>query len=309
MIKEILQMEEELVRQIDELKGDDRPSARLRRRQLESDRQELLATCKNLSAEEKVFLARHPKRPKIDEYIDALFTDFFEQKGDRASSDDTSILGGIAMYKGTPVTVIGHRKGNTLEENMAYNFGMPEPEGYRKALRMMEQAEKFGRPIITFIDTPGAYPGKEAEEHGQGEAIARNLMVMSGLHVPIIAVVTGEGSSGGALALGVANRVLMLEHAIYSVLSPEGFASILWKDSSRRAEACEVMKLTAQDLYRFHVIERIIPEPMGGAQANREELFRSVDEALQKNLIDLTRMSSNTLAQDRYDKFRKIGQP
>lgn len=309
MIKEILQMEEELVRQIDELKGDDRPSARLRRRQLESDRQELLATCKNLSAEEKVFLARHPKRPKIDEYIDALFTDFFEQKGDRASSDDTSILGGIAMYKGTPVTVIGHRKGNTLEENMAYNFGMPEPEGYRKALRMMEQAEKFGRPIITFIDTPGAYPGKEAEEHGQGEAIARNLMVMSGLHVPIIAVVTGEGSSGGALALGVANRVLMLEHAIYSVLSPEGFASILWKDSSRRAEACEVMKLTAQDLYRFHVIEEIIPEPMGGAQANREELFRSVDEALQKNLIELTRMSSNTLAQDRYDKFRKIGQP
>ena len=309
MIKEILQMEEELVRQIDELKGDDRPSARLRRRQLESDRQELLATCKNLSAEEKVFLARHPKRPKIDEYIDALFTDFFEQKGDRASSDDTSILGGIAMYKGTPVTVIGHRKGNTLEENMAYNFGMPEPEGYRKALRMMEQAEKFGRPIITFIDTPGAYPGKEAEEHGQGEAIARNLMVMSGMHVPIIAVVTGEGSSGGALALGVANRVLMLEHAIYSVLSPEGFASILWKDSSRRAEACEVMKLTAQDLYRFHVIEGIIPEPMGGAQANREELFRSVDEALQKNLIELTRMSSNTLAQDRYDKFRKIGQP
>ena len=309
MIKEILQMEEELVRQIDELKGDDRPSARLRRRQLESDRQELLATCKNLSAEEKVFLARHPKRPKIDEYIDALFTDFFDQKGDRASSDDTSILGGIAMYKGTPVTVIGHRKGNTLEENMAYNFGMPEPEGYRKALRMMEQAEKFGRPIITFIDTPGAYPGKEAEEHGQGEAIARNLMVMSGLHVPIIAVVTGEGSSGGALALGVANRVLMLEHAIYSVLSPEGFASILWKDSSRRAEACEVMKLTAQDLYRFHVIEGIIPEPMGGAQANREELFRSVDEALQKNLIELTRMSSNTLAQDRYDKFRKIGQP
>ena len=309
MIKEILQMEEELVRQIDELKGDDRPSARLRRRQLESDRQELLATCKNLSAEEKVFLARHPKRPKIDEYIDALFTDFFEQKGDRASSDDTSILGGIAMYKGTPVTVIGHRKGNTLEENMAYNFGMPEPEGYRKALRMMEQAEKFGRPIITFIDTPGAYPGKEAEEHGQGEAIARNLMVMSGLHVPIIAVVTGEGSSGGALALGVANRVLMLEHAIYSVLSPEGFASILWKDSSRRAEACEVMKLTAQDLYRFHVIEGIIPEPMGGAQANREELFRSVDEALQKNLIELTRMSSNTLAQHRYVKLTKIGQP
>ncbi len=269
MIKDILQMEEDLLRQMEELKGDERPSARLRRRQLESDRKELLATCTNLTAEDKVFLARHPKRPKIDEYINALFTDFFEQKGDRANSDDTSILGGIAMYQGMPVTVIGHRKGNTLEENMAYNFGMPEPEGYRKALRMMEQAEKFGRPIITFIDTPGAYPGKEAEEHGQGEAIARNLMVMSGLQVPVIAVVTGEGSSGGALALGVANRVLMLENAIYSVLSPEGFASILWKDASRRAEACEVMKLTAQDLYEFGVIEEVIPEPLGGAQSNR----------------------------------------
>lgn len=308
MIKDILQMEEDLLRQMEELKGDERPSARLRRRQLESDRKELLATCTNLTAEDKVFLARHPKRPKIDEYINALFTDFFEQKGDRANSDDTSILGGIAMYQGTPVTVIGHRKGNTLEENMAYNFGMPEPEGYRKALRMMEQADKFGRPIITFIDTPGAYPGKEAEEHGQGEAIARNLMVMSGLHVPVIAVVTGEGSSGGALALGVANRVLMLENAIYSVLSPEGFASILWKDSSRRAEACEVMKLTAQDLYEFGVIEEIIPEPLGGAQANREELFESVDASLKKALSELTRMSGHALAQDRYDKFRKIGQ-
>lgn len=308
MIKDILQMEEDLLRQMEELKGDERPSARLRRRQLESDRKELLATCTNLTAEDKVFLARHPKRPKIDEYINALFTDFFEQKGDRANSDDTSILGGIAMYQGMPVTVIGHRKGNTLEENMAYNFGMPEPEGYRKALRMMEQADKFGRPIITFIDTPGAYPGKEAEEHGQGEAIARNLMVMSGLHVPVIAVVTGEGSSGGALALGVANRVLMLENAIYSVLSPEGFASILWKDSSRRAEACEVMKLTAQDLYEFGVIEEIIPEPLGGAQANREELFESVDASLKKALSELTRMSGHALAQDRYDKFRKIGQ-
>ncbi len=308
MIKDILQMEEDLLRQMEELKGDERPSARLRRRQLESDRKELLATCTNLTAEDKVFLARHPKRPKIDEYINALFTDFFEQKGDRANSDDTSILGGIAMYQGMPVTVIGHRKGNTLEENMAYNFGMPEPEGYRKALRMMEQSDKFGRPIITFIDTPGAYPGKEAEEHGQGEAIARNLMVMSGLHVPVIAVVTGEGSSGGALALGVANRVLMLENAIYSVLSPEGFASILWKDSSRRAEACEVMKLTAQDLYEFGVIEEIIPEPLGGAQANREELFESVDASLKKALGELTRMSGHALAQDRYDKFRKIGQ-
>ena len=216
--------------------------------ELAVEEDEILRSCGPLTAEDRVFLARHPARPHIDETVNALFTDFFEQCGDRQCREDRAILGGIAKFHGMPVTVIGHRKGATLEENMACNFGMPGPEGYRKALRLMKQAEKFGRPIITFIDTPGAYPGKEAEERGQGEAIARNLMEMSGLTVPIIAVVTGEGSSGGALALGVANHILMLENAVYSVLSPEGFASILWKDSSRSGEACELKKLTAQDL-------------------------------------------------------------
>ena len=285
----------------------DDPQAVLRRRQLTRDRAELLASCTGLTAEDKVFLARHPKRPKIDEYISALFTEFFEQKGDRQCMEDASILGGIALYHGRPVTVIGHRKGNDLTQNMAYNFGMPNPEGYRKALRLMEQADKFGRPVITFIDTPGAYPGMEAEAHGQGEAIARNLAEMSQLSVPVISVVTGEGSSGGALALGVANRLLMLENAIYSVLSPEGFASILWKDASRSAEACDVMKLTAQDLLRFGVVDEIIPEPRGGAQADHAALFAAVDAALTKQMAALHKASGNALMAQRYKKFRQIG--
>ena len=261
MIKDVLRRIDEIDKELKSLEGDRSAVAKQRRKQLEQGRAELLEGCGDLTASDKVFLARHPHRPKIDEYIGALFTDFFVQRGDRQCKEDPSILGGIALYKGRPVTVIGHRKGNTLEENMKYNFGMPGPEGYRKALRLMKQAEKFGRPVITFIDTPGAYPGKEAEERGQGEAIARNLAEMSALTVPVVAVVTGEGSSGGALALGVANRVLMLENAIYSVLSPEGFASILWKDSSRHEEACDVMKLTAQDLLNYKVIDEIVPEP------------------------------------------------
>ena len=269
---------------------------------------ELLRNCGPLTAEDRVYLARHPGRPHIDETVNALFTDFFEQCGDRQCREDRAILGGVARFHGMPVTVIGHRKGATLEENMACNFGMPGPEGYRKALRIMKQAEKFGRPIITFIDTPGAYPGKEAEERGQGEAIARNLMEMSGLTVPIIAVVTGEGSSGGALALGVANHILMLENAVYSVLSPEGFASILWKDASRSGEACEIMKLTAQDLYKDGIVEEVIPEPVGGAQRSHAVLFDSIDAALKKHLSALCRMSGRALAEQRYKKFRQIGE-
>ncbi len=221
--------------------------------------------------------------------------------------EDARILGGVALFHGTPVTVIGHRKGNDMQENIACRFGMPLPEGDRQALRLMKQAEKFGRPIITLIDTPGAYPGKEAEEHGQGEAIARNLAEMSQLRVPVIAVVTGEGCSGGALALSVANRILMLEHAVYSVLSPEGFASILWKDSKRSGEACDIMKLTAQDLKKFDVIEEIIPEPAGGAQENREQLFANLDETLQRHLASLSSLDGNALEAQRYEKFRKIG--
>ena len=301
MIKDVLRRIDEIDKELKSLEGDRSAVAKQRRKQLEQGRAELLEGCGDLTASDKVFLARHPHRPKIDEYIGALFTDFFVQRGDRQCKDDPSILGGIALYKGRPVTVIGHRKGNTLEENMKYNFGMPGPEGYRKALRLMKQAEKFGRPVITFIDTPGAYPGKE------GEAIARNLAEMSALTVPVVAVVTGEGSSGGALALGVANRVLMLENAIYSVLSPEGFASILWKDSSRHEEACDVMKLTAQDLLNYKVIDEIVPEPRGGAQLDHKALFDALDAILDRNLNQLSRMGGNALAGARYKKFRQMG--
>mgnify|MGYP002800121444 CR=1 FL=1 len=261
----------------------------------------------SLTAAARVAIARHPQRPNITDYIEALFTDFFEQKGDRLCGEDAAILGGVALYHGRPVTVIGTRKGKTLEENLKCNFGMPNPEGYRKALRLMRQAEKFRRPILTFIDTSGAYPGLEAEARGQGEAIARNLYEMSRLTVPVIALITGEGSSGGALALGVANRVLMLENAIYSVLSPEGFASILWKDSSRHEEACDVMKLTAQDLLNYKVIDEIVPEPRGGAQLDHKALFDALDAILDRNLNQLSRMGGNALAGARYKKFRQMG--
>ena len=307
MIKDVLRRIDEIDKELKSLEGDRSAVAKQRRKQLEQGRAELLEGCGDLTASDKVFLARHPHRPKIDEYIGALFTDFFVQRGDRQCKEDPSILGGIALYKGRPVTVIGHRKGNTLEENMKYNFGMPGPEGYRKALRLMKQAEKFGRPVITFIDTPGAYPGKEAEERGQGEAIARNLAEMSALTVPVVAVVTGEGSSGGALALGVANRVLMLENAIYSVLSPGGCASILWKGSSRHGEACDVMKLTAQDLLNYRVIDEIVPEPRGGAQLDHKALFDALDAILDRNLNQLSRMGGNALAGARYKKFRQMG--
>lgn len=266
----------------------------------------LLEQCRSVTATDKVFLARHPKRPKIDDYIAALFTDFFEQRGDRQCREDASILGGIALFDRRPVTVIGHRKGRNLEENMTYNFGMPGPEGYRKALRIMRQAEKFGRPVITFIDTPGAYPGMEAEERGQSEAIAGNLAAMSRLRVPVISVVTGEGNSGGALALGVADRVLMLENAYYAVLSPEGFASILWKDPARRDEACEVMKLTAEDLLGFGVIDEIVEEPLGGAQRDHAALYRALHQSIARALDALCAVPVDALLHQRYDKYRHI---
>ena len=260
-----------------------------------------------LTAAERVAIARHPQRPNISDYIGALFTDFFACKGDRLCGEDAAILGGVALFHGRPVTVIGTRKGKTLEENLQCNFGMPNPEGYRKALRLMRQAEKFHRPIITFIDTSGAYPGLEAEARGQGEAIARNLMEMSRLTVPVVAVITGEGNSGGALALGVGNRVLMLENAVYAILSPEGFASILWKDASRHAEACELMKLTAPDLKALGVIDDIIPEPEGGAHLSPAITFRQVDRFLVRHLSELSKESGAALAAQRYQKFRKMG--
>lgn len=256
---------------------------------------------------EKVETARHPKRPNITDYINGMFTDFFEQRGDRHHREDPAICGGIALFHGKPVTVIGTRKGKDLEENIKCNFGMPGPEGYRKALRLMRQAEKFGRPVITLIDTSGAYPGLEAEEEGQGEAIARSLMEMSRLKVPVIAVITGEGNSGGALALGVADRVLMLENSIYAILSPEGFASILWKDAGRQKEACEMMHLTAQDLIKLDVIDGIIPEPVGGAHCDMDEAIRNVDQAVCQALAELSKKKDNVLVKERYRKFRKMG--
>ena len=280
-------------------------ASQLRRAQLVRDRSELLEACRDLSAGDRVYVARHAGRPGTADFIAALITDFFECKGDRLCREDPSILGGVGFFHGLPVTVIGHRKGKDLNENMACNFGMPSPEGYRKAQRLMRQAEKFRRPILTFVDTPGAYPGLEAEAHGQGEAIASSLALMSALTVPVISVVIGEGGSGGALALAVANRVLMLENAVYSVLSPEGCASILWKDSSRAQEAAEVMKLTARDLLDLGVADQIIPEPLGGAHQDPQAVFQAVDRALLENLQPLLKLRDP--AAHRYQKFREMG--
>lgn len=262
---------------------------------------------KGLSAAERVAIARHTGRPNVEDYIHALFTDFFEQRGDRLCGEDHSVIGGIARFHGYPVTVIGTHKGKNLDENMACNFGMPNPEGYRKALRLMRQAEKFQRPIITLIDTPGAYPGVEAEARGQGEAIARNLMEMSQFKVPIIAVIIGEGNSGGALALAVADKVLMLENAVYSILSPEGFASILWKDASKSAYACELMKLTARELLIQGIIDGIIPEPEGGAHLDPDAVFRQLDTVLNQQLEALRKLNAAALIGSRYQKFKAMG--
>ena len=268
--------------------------------------QELVDKTRDLEPGERVLLARHPNRPHIEDFVENVFTDFFEQKGDHLYDEDRSIFGGIARFHGRPVTVLGHKKGRGMEENIACNFGMPCPEGYRTAKRLMEQAEKFHRPIITFIDTPGAYPGLEAEEHGQGEAIAKNLAFMSSLHVPVISIVSGEGNSGGALAIGVANKILMLENAIYSVLSPEGFATILWKDSTRAGEAAKVMKLTAEDLKEAGVCDEIIPEVPGGAQENPVALYKEVEKALEKILSAYESMSPEQIREDRLKKYRNI---
>jgi len=260
-----------------------------------------------ITAWDRVLLARRTDRPKALEYIQMIFEDFIELHGDRLYGDDASIIAGIATLEGKPVTVIGQQKGKTTKENMERNFGMTHPEGYRKALRLMKQAEKFQRPIITFIDTPGAYPGIGAEERGQGEAIARNLLEMARLQVPILCVVIGEGSSGGALALGVGDVILMLENAVYSILSPEGFASILYKDASRHKEAAETMKITANDLYQMHIIEEIIKEPEGGAQNNVQEVARHIKESLVRNIEGLCTMEAGELVEKRYQKYRNIG--
>lgn len=259
-----------------------------------------------ITAEERVRIARCMERPSAEEYINALFDDFFEIHGDKLCYDDASIVGGIATFHDIPVTVIGQKRGHSVEDNMKINFGMTSPEGYRKAMRLMKQAEKFGRPVITFVDTPGAYPGDEAEAHGQGEAIARNLAIMSDLKVPVITIVTGQGNSGGALALSVADEIWMLENSVYSILSPEGFASILWKDASRKGEACELMKLTANDLKNYGVIDEVIKEPKGGVHNNPAYVYKAIDKLLYKKLAGLLMTSPDALIKKRYKKYRNM---
>lgn len=263
----------------------------------------------DLSAYDRVYIARKQSRAHIEDYIDFLFDDFIELHGDRLYKDDHSLLGGIAMFKDMPVTVIGHVKGEDLEENMNCHFGMSSPEGYRKALRLMKQAEKFNRPVITFVDTPGAYPGIKAEKHGIGEAIARNLMEMSLLEVPIITVIMGEGGSGGALALAVADRIIMLENSVYSVLSPEGFASILWKDKEgkRVKEAAELMKMTADDLYSMNIIDKVIHEPQGGIKKDNIGVLYDLKNDLYETLVQLKKEPKKDLILKRYQKYRDIG--
>ena len=278
------------------------------REELEKAKQKVLACAyENLTSYDRVYLARKSTRPNVREYIANLFENFFEQKGDRLYGNDEAIVGGIATFCGHAVTVLGTQKGKNLEENLRCNFGMANPEGYRKALRTMKQAEKFHRPIITLIDTSGAYPGIEAEEHGQGEAIARNLQEMSVLTVPVIAIIVGEAGSGGALGLAVANQVWMLENSIYSILSPEGFASILWKDSSRAKEASEIMKLTAADLLELGVIDHIIKEPVGDLCDRADVVYEQIRALLKAELSALGKMSERAIVEQRYKKFRCIG--
>lgn len=258
------------------------------------------------SAWDRVQISRKKDRPVGTDYINALFTDFMEFHGDRYCKDDHAIVGGVAYFHGMPVTVIAQAKGKTTKENLDRNFAMPSPDGYRKALRLMKQAEKFGRPVICFVDTPGAFCGLEAEERGQGEAIARNLFELSGLKVPVLSVVIGEGGSGGALAMAVADEVWMLENAVYSVLSPEGFASILWKDSKRASEAAEVMKLTAGDLERLGIIEQVIAEPENFSDENMDSVCRDMDERIREFLDTYSGLSAEELTEKRYDRFRKM---
>ncbi|TCO79865.1 acetyl-CoA carboxylase carboxyltransferase subunit alpha [Marinisporobacter balticus] len=261
----------------------------------------------NLSPWQKVKIARLQERPTTVEYVKTIMPDFIELHGDRLYMDDAAIIGGIGTFEGIAVTVIGHQKGKDTKENIKRNFGMAHPEGYRKALRLMKQAEKFKRPVVTFIDTPGAYCGLGAEERGQGEAIATNLLEMSRLKTPIISFVIGEGGSGGALGLGIADRVCMLEHTIYSVISPEGLSSILWKDAGLAEKAADIMKLTAKDLLEMKVIDKIIGEPLGGAHKDIEFVSNNIKDYLIKELPALLKLDSNTLLDQRYEKLREIG--
>ena len=263
---------------------------------------------KKLTAWEKVEIARNPKRKTSLDYINEIFDEFIELHGDRNFKDDKAIVCGLAKIGNQNFTVIAQQKGRTTKENIERNFGMPNPESYRKAIRFMKQAEKFNRPVITFIDTKGAYPGIGAEERGQGEAIAKSMFEMSKLKVPTIAIIIGEGSSGGALAIGVANRVFMLENAIYSILSPEGYSSILWKDSSRYKEAAEKMKLTAEDLHKLKVIDKIIKEPNEEIEQTFKKVVNELKKEIKQSVAEMSKLDVETIVETRYNKFRKMGE-
>jgi acetyl-CoA carboxylase carboxyl transferase subunit alpha len=293
---------------IDELRQANRPGSDTEAERLEERLQRLQRKVfGKLTAWQRVQLARHPRRPYALDLIRLVTEDFIELHGDRLFGDDHAIVGGLARLEGRPIVVVGHQKGRDTEEKLHRNFGMPHPEGYRKALRLMQLAERFRKPILTLIDTPGAYPGVGAEERGQAEAIARNLREMAGLGTPIIAVVTGEGGSGGALALAVADRVLMLEHAIYSVISPEGCAAILWEDASRAKDAAEVLRITAPDLLKLGVIDGVIPEPPGGAHRHWQGAAQAIQRAVAAELGELVPLTPSELVQQRYAKFRRMG--
>jgi len=299
----------DLRRRLEELEG--YPSGSGRHRELETLRRELDKTTREvyskLSRWEKTLVARHSERPYTLDYIGYLMQDWVEVHGDRAFADDPAIVAGLATFRGRSIAVVGHQKGRGTKERIHRNFGQPRPEGYRKALRVMRIAEKFRLPVVTLVDTPGAYPGIGAEERGQAEAIARNLIEMASLQVPIVVTITGEGGSGGALALGVGDRVYMLEYATYSVISPEGCAAILWKDQQKRSEAAEALRLTAPDLLELQLIDAVIAEPLGAAHAHPEEACEQVGDVVAHALDELTRMKPDDLIRARYNRFRALG--
>ena len=298
----------EIERRIEELAGFNDEA---KRREVERLRQRLSQVRREvysrLTPWQKTVVARHPRRPSTLDYVQSCCTEFTEIHGDRKFSDDPAIVGGLAFFRGRAVVVVGHQKGRDTKEKVRRNFGMPKPEGYRKALRIMKIAEKFGRPVFSFVDTPGAYPGIGAEERGQAEAIAVNLREMASLTVPVIVTVTGEGGSGGALALGVGDRVNMLEHSIYSVISPEGCAAILWKDQAMAREAARFLRLTSGDLRELGVVDEVIPEPEGGAHADAAEAARIVGDVLQRQLEDLLSLDPEERIRERHMKFRRMG--
>lgn len=302
----------EIQKKIDELKQMSEVSGLDIDKQIETFEQQAQDYKKELYSKlkpsQKIQIARHQERPKFLDYVNLMCDNFIEFHGDREGADDRAIIGGIAMIDGKPVMIIGIQKGSSTKENLEYNFGMPQPQGYRKALRLFQHANKFNLPILTLIDTPGAYPGIKAEETGQGAAIAVNLREMSKLNVPIIAIITGEGCSGGALGLAVADKVMMLEHAYYTVISPEGCASILWRDATKYADAAEALKITSSDLLKLGIIDKEIKEPLGGAHNNYDLIAKNIKNAVKKGFDELSKLSAKELKEKRYEKFRKMGE-